>query len=374
MGQSQAGRSSSNSTTRGERTEHQLNDADIFTSAKTATNAFRAEYYPGEAPFRGSSQHEIFRSKVSEASRIAVGVQDDVANTISDLFGDDDFIELVEPDAPGNNFWPDHIQFNSSLSAIQAAAGAQKRGTFDFWLNVRAGVVSSPEVAGWFAGGSLGADYMFSPQLIGGLGLVFDRVTLEDRQNTEILGNGWIAVPYLKGDFTDSLSYKLQAGYGRVTNEYTPAGGAYTDIVNGQRLLLNGSLTGSYKLGDLTFSPTASLRYFSQEMEAFTDGQGIEVPTLSSGNTSVSLSPSLSRTFDLEGMDLTVGGKLQLSAGMSNTNGVWAYDYLRDGAGLDLSLALPGGATFRGSVGVNGVVFGDIFTAHGSVGLSAPIN
>lgn len=222
-------------------------------------------------------------------------------------------------DGPSLAYMPDRMWFNSSLFAIQAAAGNKEPGPFNVWVSGRAGMVSSSGAEGWFAGGLVGADYMFSPTLTGSLALMFDHVELVDSADTDIASNGWMAIPYIKGKLGDNLSYQLQVGGGGSTTEVTPDGAGYTDSVSAMRLLFSGSLNGSFDVGDFSFAPTASVTYFQRRDSGLHGWAGQRHAGLTSGTGSFSLSPGLSRRFKLEDMTLTLGGNLQLSASLTTT-------------------------------------------------------
>ena len=75
---------------------------------------------------------------------------------------------------------PDQLHINASLSAIQGAAGNQKRGPLDVWLDGTFGILADAKSTGSFAVGSLGADYMFNPQFILGAGVIVNSTQTRD--------------------------------------------------------------------------------------------------------------------------------------------------------------------------------------------------
>ena len=102
------------------------------------------------------------------------------------------------------------------------------------------------------------------------------------------------AVPYVKGDISDTLSYDLKAGLGVVTNRISPDG-TYTDTITGMRWLLSGSLSGNFEVDDWTLAPVVSGTYVEQQFGAYTDGTGTPRPALTTGHGTLALAPGLSR-------------------------------------------------------------------------------
>ena len=75
-----------------------------------------------------------------------------------------------------------------------------------------------------------------------------------------------------------------------------------------------------------------------------------------------------------DGSSVTLGGRVRAALNATRLNDSWSFDGLSDGVGADLGYVTPGGATFRLSGDMSGIVWGDLLTARATAGVSAPIN
>lgn len=309
-------------------------------------------------------------SAVSDAQLTGL---DEAATTLLDMSGSGGFVDNVDNML---SFAPDQVQISASLSAIQEAAGAEKRGPFDIWMKGSYGLLTTTGARATSGLLAIGADYMFSPEFIGGVGLSLDRsVSAQSSGPGSATGFGWLVAPYLKGKIAETLGYGITIGGGGITNQLSP-NGTYTDTVTGARWLASVKLDGTFELpDDWKLSPVLSASYVEQRMNAYASGGGGTVAASIDGLAKLALAPSLAKTFVLsdDGTSVTIGGSLQLALEAASEDGLFDAPYWRLGGGIDVTLDLAAGATLRGALDVSRTQTGAT-SLRGTVGLSATIN
>ncbi len=267
---------------------------------------------------------------------------------------------------------PEGGHIAASLSAINAAAGNQKAAPFDAWIDGTFGLLAKGSTTGSYANGRAGASYSFNPKLLAGMLVSVDRIDSTDG-SARMTGVGWLLGPYLSAKIGDSLQLTVGASGGLTQNDISPDG-TYTDKVGGSHYVLNGTLSGQWQIDDWTFSPAVNAIYSQEDIDAYTDGLGHAMAAVTAGTGKIGVAPAVSHAFRLEnGTLMVVGARFETAFKVEYDGGTWTYAGLQDEVGADASLALPGGATLSASGTVGGLLFGDVHSVRGTIGLNAAL-
>ena len=93
-------------------------------------------------------------------------------------------------------------------------------------------------------------------------------------------GNGWLVGPYFVTDLS-GVVIEARAAWGGSDNEVSLFG-TFSDDVDTDRSLYKLSVSGQYSLSSqLSLTPIASVIWFEEETDAYTNGLGVEIPELS---------------------------------------------------------------------------------------------
>ncbi|PCI03975.1 MAG: hypothetical protein COB78_06395 [Hyphomicrobiales bacterium] len=188
------------------------------------------------------------------------------------------------------------LSFASSLSRLQKKSGSDGRidnafplesasssngeaRNFDIWTEVygsssRIGDANSDFWVGYF-----GAHYFVSPDFILGALVQVDWASEHNEvANSSVEGRGWMIGPYIAGKIPGKrLTYEARIAWGRSDNDITPSG-TYTDEFKTERVLASGKISGSYRMGSWNMKPAASIAWFEEQQEAYSDNLGNLIP------------------------------------------------------------------------------------------------
>lgn len=159
---------------------------------------------------------------------------------------------------------------------------------FDIWFEGHYGEFKASEGSnGHFGIGYLGADYLFTPDLLAGVMLQFD--SLDDQSaitGSSISGQGWMVGPYVTARVAPNLIFDGRFAYGRSTNEVSPFN-TYTDTFNTDRFLVDASLSGNFEWDRWVITPTLSTSYIQERQHGYTDALNVAIgsQTVSLGQT-----------------------------------------------------------------------------------------
>ena len=106
--------------------------------------------------------------------------------------------------------------------------------------------------------------------------------------------------PYIAGKIDgQNLFYEASIRYGQSDNTISPIG-TYTDSFDTTRWMASGKLSGQYKHGDITIRPKASVTWYEETQEAYTDSlsNAISETTVSLGE--FRFGPSFEQTMTLD--------------------------------------------------------------------------
>lgn len=264
---------------------------------------------------------------------------------------------------------------SGSLGAIeQAVADPAKPAALDIWFEASFGAYGSDVAQGNFGIAYLGADYLVSPDLLVGALFQLDRVGFDSNTGDATAeGTGWMIGPYVTGRLGDNLYVDLRAAAGRSANSISPYG-TYTDEVDASRWLIEAALSGEWTDGSWTFQPAARLSYFEESSDAYTDGLGVYVPSVTSGTGQLALGPALSYRFVTDGeIDVVLGTRLDGVLDFGLYGGSLAADGVHAELEASIDLSLPGGARLGAAVKAGGLGEDSFRFLSGTVTVSAAI-
>ncbi|UXN68021.1 putative Ig domain-containing protein (plasmid) [Devosia neptuniae] len=259
------------------------------------------------------------------------------------------------------------LRSSISLNAIEGATGNQSSNPLDIWME---GTFMRIDAArdGRLMLGSVGADYLVTPDLlIGGFVQLDHMMQGEAGLAGAAMGSGWIAGPYATMRLHEHLYLDLLAGFGRSNNRINPLG-TYEDSFGATRWLLSAAIEGQWTSGPWTFSPRASLGYFSETSDAYRDALGIAIPSIATGVGQIAIGPAVSYRFVAPGeivVDLGLGleGVAEFGSNLLFENGQARLEASIDagmpsGADIGLTIGLGGiGNANRGIISISGRVF-----------------
>jgi hypothetical protein len=264
---------------------------------------------------------------------------------------------------------------SGSLGAIeQAVADPAEPAAFDIWFETTFGAYGSDAAQGNFGIAYLGADYLVSSDLLVGALFQLDRVGFDSNTGDATAeGTGWMIGPYVTGRLGDNLYVDLRAAAGRSTNSLSPYG-TYTDEVDASRWLIEANISGEWTDGSWTFQPAARLSYFEETSDAYTDGLGIFVPSVTTGTGQLALGPALSYRFVTDGeIGVVIGARLDGVLDFTLDGGSLASDGAHAELEASIDLGLPGGARLGAAVKAGGLGEDNFRFLSGTVSVSAAI-
>ncbi len=149
---------------------------------------------------------------------------------------------------------------------------------------------------------SFGADLKLSDNVLLGALAQFD--SLSDKgplEAGEAEGDGYLVGPYLTARLAEGFFVEARAGWGSSDNRVSPLTGQ-VDAFDTSRSLYSGSLIGQLGLGDKTvLRPEFTVRYLSEDQEAYTDSLGIAIPAQTVDQGDISFRPRLSHVLETGG-------------------------------------------------------------------------
>ncbi|WP_173005858.1 autotransporter outer membrane beta-barrel domain-containing protein [Labrenzia sp. THAF82] len=169
---------------------------------------------------------------------------------------------------------------NNGTATHDARQEGGARSGWDFWAQGTYAVTrnsdSDSQTGLFFAG----LDYRYEDRAVFGVMGQLD-VTDEsnDSANTSADGVGWMAGPYLVLRAHQNLYLNGIMTYGRSYNSVN-ALGLFEDDFRTQRFLLQGGLTGDFRLNETTrISPFTRITYYYEEQQSYTDTLGRTIPS-----------------------------------------------------------------------------------------------
>lgn len=292
--------------------------------------------------------------------------------------------------------------FASSLSQMQAYAGSDKSSSskridgafpidsasstygdgkqFDVWAQIYGANSKNGDSRGKLWVGYFGAHYFVTPEFIVG---ALVQVDWSEETNASVnslaSGDGWMIGPYIAGKI-NSLTYEARVSWGRSENDINPSG-TYTDNFETERFLASAKIAGDYKMGAWTLTPEASVLWFEETQEAYTDSLGNAIGEQTNSLGEVRLGPKFSYL-----VDLGDGSTMTPTFGISGvTNFGIANNAASQGSVLgndDWRARFDGGLAFTNQRGwilallghYDGIGIDDYYAYGGGARLTIPLN
>ena len=180
-------------------------------------------------------------------------------------------------------------------------AAAARAGTWDLWTELYGARSNADTTTSSLWVGYVGVHYFVDNNNVVGFLGQFDWADESDASaNSSADGAGWMIGPYIAGQFKDqNLFYEASIRYGQSDNTISPIG-TYTDSFDTTRWMASGKLSGQYKYGDITIRPEASVTWYEETQEAYTDSlsNAISETTVSLGE--FRFGPSFEQTMTLD--------------------------------------------------------------------------
>jgi autotransporter-like protein len=228
----------------------------------------------------------------------------------------------------------------------------------------------------------VGAHYFVSPDFL--VGALFQADWAKETNtslNSEASGTGWMAGPYIAGRIPgQEVYFEARAAWGRSDNDINPIG-IYTDSFETDRWMARGKISGLYTWNQWTLQPEASLAWFEETQDRYTDTLGNIIPSQTITLGEARFGPNIAYEIATEN-----GGLIQPSLGIS---GVWTFGTgstpailgsalatsdlrARIDAGLEMTLA--NGWTFQSEAYYDGLGASGYQAYGGSLKLNVPLN
>lgn len=185
----------------------------------------------------------------------------------------------------------------------QTAQGLDSRtGSWDVWTEIYGSSSSSETSESQLLVGYLGAHYFISDDvLVGLLGQIDWAEETNSTVNSHTEGLGWMVGLYTAGRVPGhDLLYEARVAYGTSQNDVAPIG-TYSDGFEGIRFLATGKVSGTYQLGSMEITPSASMAWYQETQQADTDANGLFIPEQTVSLGELRIGPSISREWVLAG-------------------------------------------------------------------------
>ena len=188
-----------------------------------------------------------------------------------------------------------NAKFSTKLSDIaEANAREQAERVRDSGINLPGITVARPRFDGWAEGSigytsndedntsdaftnlAVGADYRLNEDWL--VGMMGNYSTLESQTfetDPNISGRGWMAGPYAGYKINRQMFLSVKALHGAGETQFfgTPESPLMADGLETQRWLLDATLSGAWKTGRWTVSPTAQVTHFAERGHQISAGE-----------------------------------------------------------------------------------------------------
>lgn len=264
---------------------------------------------------------------------------------------------------------------SASLAQIEALAGNEQQPRLDAWIDGTFGLFNSGGAEGRFGLVSLGADYLVSDDLLIGGFFQIDQLSQENALTAATAGGtGWMAGPYVTARLSDNLYLDFMAAGGRAENRVSPLG-TYEDLYGSTRFLASATLQGEWSHGAWTFTPAASLSWFSETSDAYTDSLGVAIPAATVEQGQFAAGPGVRHSQDLgSGITLSTSARLEAVAGYRNSLLTPGRSDVHGRIAGGLDFGFEGGAALGFSLSHDGLFGAASRSTSAGIRLSAPLH
>jgi hypothetical protein len=242
------------------------------------------------------------------------------------------------------------VPVSGSLSAFEAFDESGEPRALDIWIDGTFALFETGNGNGRFSTGSIGADYLITPDLLIGGFASLDNLDRFETLGDTLSGTGWLAGPYVTARLTDSLYLDLLGAAGTAGNRIESGG--VVDDFGSTRWLVNATLEGQWSSGPWTFAPRLAAGYVEERSEAYTGVSGVAVSSVVAGTGRISGGPGIVHTTTEEGLTRALSLRLDAIAQLGTQS---AYGAAIEG-GIDLTSAT--GGRFGTKLGLTGLTSG----------------
>lgn len=263
---------------------------------------------------------------------------------------------------------------SASLGQFDRLAGSQKPRDLDVWFEGTFALFGSAGTEGAFNAASIGTDYVVSRNLLVGAFAQLDHTAMSSTVDAATIGGtGWLVGPYATARLGENMYLDVLAAMGGSANAVSPYG-TYEDSFGASRWLISAALQGEWQWDNVSFRPRARLSYFEETSDAYTDGLGVDIPSVTAGVGQLALGPALShRTVMDDGVIVDAGLRAEIVAGLLTAGGISGFDTLHGRIEASLDLAMPGGGSLSLSLTQDGLG-GDTGSTSVQGRVAVPIN
>ncbi|MES0885352.1 autotransporter domain-containing protein [Roseibium sp. SCP14] len=289
---------------------------------------------------------EVIASFVTNRANAIVNGQPDIVSRLSNgpfgrQRGQNGFDFNVTPYSQSGNFQFSYRAFLNAITGEQKSEdplailnGSEQTGEYasgwDFWAQGTFAVTDNDGNDSTTGLLFAGLDYRFQDRAVVGLMGQLD-ITDEDNDSagTSAEGVGWMVGPYAALRVHQNFYLDGLLTYGQSDNTVN-ALGLFEDDFRTERFLLQGGLTGDFKLNETTrVSPFARLTYYFEEQESYTDTLGRLIPSQDFDLGRLEFGPKVS--WDLQAKNMLFSPFLSVS-------GIYDFNKLLDDIPSDATL------------------------------------
>ena len=205
---------------------------------------------------------------------------------------------------------------------------------WDIWLEGSYSRFDATAGSGNFGILHTGADYLFTPDLLAGIGTQFDWIDM-DAATGDGSANGWgfMVGPYMTARLAPSLYLDARAAWGQSFNRISPLD-TFTDRFDSQRWLATAALIGDFAAGAYTLSPELRLSWFREKSDAYQSTDDVAVPSVTVETGTFEFGPTVSRSVLLDnGATLTP---------FATISGVWVFEQKNTASALSAQSGVTG--------------------------------
>ena len=187
----------------------------------------------------------------------------------------------------------------SSLGALSLTDDIANTG-LDIWVRGQWSDVNTGTSESELGLLQIGIDYRYNKDLVVGFLTQFDWTDeVNNSQDTDINGKGWMAGPYMVTRLDKHLIFDAYAAWGQSDND-TRTGTDPKDNYETERWLLAARLTGDFNIENFNIQPHIGLIYFQETIKGYQDSNDIYIPGQTIELGRLTFGPKLTARFELE--------------------------------------------------------------------------
>ncbi|WP_371225896.1 autotransporter domain-containing protein [Roseovarius sp. 2305UL8-3] len=214
------------------------------------------------------------------------------------------FTAQIDTGANNYSFSTSLLQARQAVASLELAHGSTKDTLYvenhrrDIWFEAQYKEFDlGDDGSGHFGIVYAGVDYLVNPDTLVGVMLQFD--DMKDSSavtNSSVSGTGWMIGPYVTARIGERLYFDGRIAAGRSENDISP-NNTYTDEFTTNRWLIKAALSGEFQKGAWTIRPNASLSYFEETQNAYTDSLNVPIPSQTVKLGQIQVGPTFTGNF-----------------------------------------------------------------------------